>query len=344
MANLGQFNGLGLSTYLLKKLHRKCITTKYELFITSNSELIEITGLPEAAILEMKEKLGEDYFPQQQCIWHKQNTRTKVYNTGIENFDMLTAKTPLRTGSVWEICGKSGVGKSQLCHTIAVNFATKSQGAVLYLDTKTDFSGSRIMEMLRCRNVLNNDCGRIMQNILVERTSSAEGICNILEKLHTQLMADENAEGSNVKLVIIDALPAVFFTYRNEADRLKGKYLLATLNNLVYKLSKEHHVAFIYVNLLVNIDEEQLIAEDTDVAENDANVNEITASPSLIGSKSMRPALGEYWNRAPRLRLSLEMPTEASRNTNERILRIVKSCFTAVNGVCALRITSAGVS
>ncbi|XP_054090790.1 DNA repair protein RAD51 homolog 4 [Zeugodacus cucurbitae] len=262
MADLEQFNGLGLSTYLQRKLQKKCIITRYELLITSNAELMEITGLTETAILELKEKLGKDYFPLQQCIVNNWKTYKKVYNTGIENLDILLAKTPLKTGSVWEICGKSGVGKTQLCHTIALNFAAQAQGTVLYIDTKCDFSGTRIMEMLRCRTVPNNICGRIMQNILVERTVTGEGLCDILEKLGVQLNAGADADGGNIKLVIIDALPAVFFTYRNEADRLKGKFLLAKLNNLVYQLSKQHHTAFIYVNLLVNIEEEQQITDD----------------------------------------------------------------------------------
>lgn len=137
--------------------------------------------------------------------------------------DILLTKTPLKTGSVWEICGKSGIGKTQICHTIAFNFAAQAQGSVLYIDTKCDFSGTRIMEMLRCRNIPNNTCSRIMQDILVERTGTAEGLCDILEKLALQLNAGADADGGNIKLVIIDALPAVFFTYRSEVDRLKGK-------------------------------------------------------------------------------------------------------------------------
>ncbi|XP_017491645.1 PREDICTED: DNA repair protein RAD51 homolog 4-like [Rhagoletis zephyria] len=340
MADLGQFDGLGLSTYLLKKLQRRCITSRYELLITTNAELMKITGLSEIALLEIKQKLGEDYFPRQQCILFKKKTTAKVYKTGIGNFDILTAKIPLQTGSIWEICGKSSAGKTQLCHTIALNFVAQSHGTVLYIDTKGDFSGTRVMEMLRTRNVPNKDCGRIMQEILVERTSSAEGTCDILEKLLTQLTAGTNSDLSNLKLVVIDALPAVFFTHRTERDHLRGKYLLTTLNNLVYKLSKEHHIAFIYVNLLVNIEEETLAAEDEEYEE---HIEEVTASPSHGSGKGIRPALGEYWSRAPRLRLSIGIPPDSSAMTNERTLRIIKSCYTAAGGMCSLRITSAGV-
>lgn len=344
MADLQKFDGLGLSTYLIRKLQKKGISTRYELLITSNAEIMEITGLTEAAILELKEKLGNDYFHLQQNNLNNWKAYTKIYNTGIEKLDIVLSKTPLKTGSVWEICGKSGVGKTQLCHTIAFNFAVQPQGTVLYIDTKCDFSGTRIMEMLRCRHVANNICGRIMQDILVERTGTAEGLCAILKKLDLQLNAGADADGGKIKLVIIDALPAVFFTYRSEADCLKGKYLLAKLNNLVYQLSKEHHIAFIYVNLLVNIEEEQQINEDLGNEEMSEPFEMIVAPLNPAGCVGMRPALGEYWNRAPHLRLSLETPIDNTSITNERILRVTRSCYTAVGATCNLHITTAGVS
>ncbi|XP_017462255.1 PREDICTED: DNA repair protein RAD51 homolog 4-like, partial [Rhagoletis zephyria] len=266
--------------------------SRYELLITTNAELMEITGLSEIALLEIKQKLGEDYFPRQQCILFKKKTTAKVYKTGIENFDILTAKIPLQTGSIWEICGKSSAGKTQLCHTMALNFVAQSHGTVLYIDTKG------------------------------------------------KLTAGTNSDLSNLKLVVIDALAAVFFTHRTETEHLRGKYLLTTLNNLVYKLSKEHHIAFIYVNLIVNIEEETLAAEDEEYEE---HIEEVTASPSHGCGKGMRPALGEYWSRAPRLRLSIGIPPDSSAMTNERTLRIIKSCYTAAGGMCSLRITSAGV-
>lgn len=84
MADLQKFDGLGLSTYLIRKLQKKGISTRYELLITSNAELMEITGLTEAAILELKEKLGNDYFHLQQNNLNNWKAYTKIYNTGIE--------------------------------------------------------------------------------------------------------------------------------------------------------------------------------------------------------------------------------------------------------------------
>ncbi|XP_067632560.1 DNA repair protein RAD51 homolog 4 [Eurosta solidaginis] len=337
MTNLGQFDGMGLSTYLVKKLQQKGFTTKHELLISNNLELMEITGFSDVAILEMKQKLAEDYFPRQQHI-----SNSNIYKTGIKSIDDLTAKIPLKTGSVWEITGKAGIGKTQLCQTIAVNFVERTCGAVLYVDTKSDFSGTRIMEMLRSRNIPNTDCGRIMQDILVERTNTANGVCDVLAKLASQLLAGAEADGSNIKLVIIDALPAVFFTYRTETKRLKGNYLLATLNNLIYKLAKEYYMAFVYINLLMDCEEEQPNAEDANL-ECDAYFEDILTTSSTYSNKSLRPALGEYWSRAPRLRLALEWPVNADYATDERSLRILRSCYSAVGAICSLRITSAGI-
>ncbi|XP_020713428.1 DNA repair protein RAD51 homolog 4 isoform X1 [Ceratitis capitata] len=343
MTDLRQFDGLGLSTYLMRKLQRKGILTRYELLMTSNEELINLTSLPEATILEIKQKLGEDYFPRQQSLVANQLTHRKLYTTGIENLDSLLARTPLKAGSVWEICGKSGAGKTQLCHTIAVNFVSQSHGTLLYIDTKCDFSGTRIMEILRCRNVPNDECGHLMQNILVERIDKAEDICPILEKVAAQPKAGNVSDGINIKMIIIDALPAVFFTLRTETDRLKGKFLLTQLNNLIYMLAKEHQIAIIYVNLLVNIEEEQQLAEDVDIPDCTELYKARAISPNPTCGANMRPALGEYWYRAPHLRLSMEQHVDFTSMSGERTVKILRSCYSAAGGNCNIHITPAGV-
>ena len=55
-----------------------------------------------------------------------------------------------KTGSVYEVYGLPGVGKSQLCMTLAVSCALEFKGkSVLYIDTKNDLSAERILEILQ---------------------------------------------------------------------------------------------------------------------------------------------------------------------------------------------------
>jgi RecA/RadA recombinase len=52
------------------------------------------------------------------------------------------------TGKIYEVCGPSGSGKTQLCLTISTHIAHGFKQEVHYIDTKTDFSGKRIQEVL----------------------------------------------------------------------------------------------------------------------------------------------------------------------------------------------------
>lgn len=54
----------------------------------------------------------------------------------------------LHTGCVFEICGQSGAGKTQLCLSIAVNVSHQLNQTVYYIDSKNDFSATRIQAVL----------------------------------------------------------------------------------------------------------------------------------------------------------------------------------------------------
>ena len=56
------------------------------------------------------------------------------------------------TGKIYEICGVSASGKTQLCLTISTNVAHDFKQQLHYIDTKRDFSGKRIQGMLEAKN------------------------------------------------------------------------------------------------------------------------------------------------------------------------------------------------
>lgn len=57
------------------------------------------------------------------------------------------------TGELVEICGFSGSGKTQLCHTIAASVALQIKQIVYYIDCKNDFSGTRMQTILDTHGV-----------------------------------------------------------------------------------------------------------------------------------------------------------------------------------------------
>lgn len=74
-----------------------------------------------------------------------------VIPTGVIGIDRLL-KGGLSSGQVVEIFGRSGTGKSELCHRLSANAALSSKKAVLYLQTKGDFRPEKMQEILQQLN------------------------------------------------------------------------------------------------------------------------------------------------------------------------------------------------
>lgn len=51
-------------------------------------------------------------------------------------------------GYLTELCGLADSGKTQLCLQLAINSVRNSENTVLYIDTKGDFSATRIQKIL----------------------------------------------------------------------------------------------------------------------------------------------------------------------------------------------------
>ncbi|CAG5090055.1 Similar to RAD51D: DNA repair protein RAD51 homolog 4 (Homo sapiens) [Cotesia congregata] len=72
-------------------------------------------------------------------------------STGIENLDKLLGGG-LYACRFYEICGNSSAGKTQLCITLAANIALNSSADIHYIDTKKDFSATRLQNILEAKN------------------------------------------------------------------------------------------------------------------------------------------------------------------------------------------------
>lgn len=57
------------------------------------------------------------------------------------------------SGNIYEFCGLSSSGKTQICFTIALNVAQYFAKCVYYIDTKHDFSARRLQDILEERKI-----------------------------------------------------------------------------------------------------------------------------------------------------------------------------------------------
>jgi len=63
----------------------------------------------------------------------------------------------LFVGNIYELCGPSACGKTQLCISILLNIIITTKKDIVYIDTRNKFSVKRIKQMLKNKNMTNNE-------------------------------------------------------------------------------------------------------------------------------------------------------------------------------------------
>ena len=230
-------------------------------------------------------------------------TATKLYekrkqeeriSTGSKNLDDLFVGG-IETGSVTEIYGEYGTGKTQLCHTLSVLVQqSRSQGGLngkaIYVDSENTFRPERIVSIANARNL---NPYKSLENIIVAKAYNSA---------HQELILEETGpviDGNNVKLLIVDSAVA---HYRAE---FLGR---ATLSERQQKLNKFMHV-------LVRIAETYAVAV--------LATNQIQSSPDAIFGDAYRPAGGHVVAHTSTYRVYLK------RSGKNRIARMVDSPYHA---------------
>uniref|UniRef100_A0A1A9WJY9 RecA family profile 1 domain-containing protein n=1 Tax=Glossina brevipalpis TaxID=37001 RepID=A0A1A9WJY9_9MUSC len=353
MSKLQPIDKTELSEYSISLLNRCHIHTVSDFLNEKSEKLQNILKIKEAQVLDTKKLLRQIFGPEKQTLaqlfshWISDGC---LYKTGIDNLDSILGSESLQSGSIWEICGSSGVGKTQLALSVVINFVISKALPVLYIDTKLDFSAVRIRQMLESRCIGRNVYAGIMQLIKVERCLSAQGVLNILENFEKE-MENKNATVMNINLIIIDSMPAAWFLLKANEDQLAGKWLLSRLTNLIYKFAQKYYVAVIIINLSVPIMTDGPLNKNSgdiqtqDSEEYDDPYGENAYSQERHQNGNLRPALGRYWQSVPRLRLSLGYGSklELDKDDTLRYITVINSCYSATHIKCPVHLTAKGI-
>lgn len=158
----------------------------------------------------------------------------------------------MRQGRIWEIYSESGIGKTELFHTLAINFVCQheQQREVLYLDTKREFNSERIEEILKQRQVDMETMQICLNAIKVVGVISAQSLIAALEDFCMRLSSGD-ATVSGIKLILIDSLAASFILFRSGYERNAGRSFLTRLAMLMRQLATAHGLSFVLANLIM---------------------------------------------------------------------------------------------
>jgi DNA repair protein RadA len=154
-------------------------------------------------VSEARDSLAVSFIRADEILKMRQNI--KRLTTGSRQVDELVGGG-LETQTITEFYGEYGVGKSILCHQLAVNVQLPEDkgglnGAALYIDTENTFRPEWIVRMAKS---IGLDPIETAKKIIYSESFNSDHQILLLEK------ADKIIQENNVKLIIVDSLTAHF--------------------------------------------------------------------------------------------------------------------------------------
>ncbi|PNF36887.1 DNA repair protein RAD51-like protein 4 [Cryptotermes secundus] len=321
-----------LDECVLERLHQKRIFTVLDILQESPEKLIQITKLPFKEVLQLHRSITANYsaFPIKGIdTYIELISNTALIPSGIESVDAMMEGGFL-TGKIYEVCGPSGSGKTQLCLTISTHIAHDFEQQVHYIDTKTDFSGKRVQEMLQTRGYNDEVIGAVMERIQVTRIQDIYELFSFLQHLKTSLHHEQDGDHS-VRIIFLDSLPVLLFPFLGN-DLNDGLGLMNQLANTMKYIVTEFHITFIVVNLAMQFLEEENVPT---VVSNEC----LPRDENLVMCETVKPALGKYWLDVPCMRLFIHKFDSSER----REITVMKSTSLSTRKYCKVLIHPAGV-
>ena len=315
-----------LTNTAVENLNRRKIFSIVDVLQEDPAKLASISNLKFNDIVTLRQTLIANYspFPRQGLdAYNELCSQNTIVRSGIQSLDNLLDGGFL-TGNVYEICGLSGSGKSQLCLTVITNLALQMKSIVHYIDTKMDFSGRRVHSILEAKGANEEEIGTTMEKILVSRVHSFHELYSYLYHLKNQLVR----EPGSVPLIVIESLPAVFLQYMG-GHNLDSLGLMNCLSSLIKYIAHEQYVSIIVVNLATMWVEE----ESAPLSDGDSEI--VSAVPHI----DVKPVLGKYWTHVPNTRLYIEQHGFGS----ERKISVIKSTHLPVGRHCNVSVMKDGV-
>jgi DNA repair protein RadA len=177
-----------------------------------------------------------------------ENRRSVKYiSTGVKALDELLGGG-IETRAITELVGEFGVGKTQLCHQLAVMVQLPEdkgglRGKSLYVDTENTFRPERVVQIAKYRGL---DPQEALRNILYARAYNSD---------HQMIIIDEAKkiiEEQNIRLIVIDSLVAHFRAeYPGRENLAERQQKLNHFIGQLLRIADLYNIAVVFTNQVI---------------------------------------------------------------------------------------------
>ncbi len=138
----------------------------------------------------------------------------------------------IETGTVTQIYGESGTGKTSFC--LLFSYTTAKNGKVAFIDTE-GLSGERIDQIFQDKNVLKNVFIYEVFDFRQQSTAIKE-VSGLIKR-------------ENIRAVILDSLTALYRSeLEDESKQLRFKRELTSQLTFLLGLARKHDIAVVFTN------------------------------------------------------------------------------------------------
>ncbi|XP_053784909.1 DNA repair protein RAD51 homolog 2 isoform X2 [Desmodus rotundus] len=236
---------VGLSQELCDRLNRHQIFACQDFLCLSPLELMKITGLSYRGVHELLRVVSRACAPQMQTAYEMKAQRAAAVSPAFLPTTLSVLDEALHggvaCGSLTEITGPPGCGKTQFCIMMSVLATLPTSmggldGAVAYIDTESAFSAERLIEIAESRfpRYFNTEEKLLLTSskVYLYRELSCDEVLQRIESLEEEIIS------KGVKLVIIDSVASVvrkeFDTQLQGNMRERNKFLAREAASLKY--------------------------------------------------------------------------------------------------------------
>jgi len=239
----------GITAGDIKKLQEAGYHTVESVAFAPKKDLIAIKGISEAKADKMLQEASKIVMMGFKTATEIHQTRANIVfiTTGSTELDKLLGGG-IETGSITEIFGEFRSGKSQLCHTLAVNCQLPvcmggAEGRCLYIDTEGTFRPQRLLAVAERYKISGES---ILDNVACARAYNTDH--------QTQLLIQASAMMTEARyaLLIVDSATGLYRTdYSGRGELAARQGHLARFLRMLLRLADEHGIAVVITNQVV---------------------------------------------------------------------------------------------
>ena len=236
----------GVASTTVNKLLKAGFTTVKAIAVTPAREIADVAGMGSDTALKVcrlaRMHVDPGFIPALEVLEMRKSMLKCT--TSSSELDRIFGGG-VETGSITELIGEFGSGKTQICFTLSVNAQLPKEegglgGNVCAIDTEGTFMPERVMQIAQEKG-LNPE--KILEGILVARAYNSEHQAILISSL------PELVEKSNIKLVIVDSMIGHFRgEYIGRANLSMRQQKLASCLSHLLRVAEAFNVAIVLTN------------------------------------------------------------------------------------------------